>query len=909
MDKCGASRFTFSLMATRFDQFHKSHAACLQGLSIDSHNITPAVCNKTRKFSQLTETKTSEANNKSIESIFGLDTNFNVSSLLVSRPVSRTDENNSNSASSSSYQYPVVFKPPPLKPTYSQKTMAAMELLNKYNDLRDTTKTNPKVLTRGQSSSALKSNDRVKVIEGPTLSTPNLQLVVNLNISRMKRLSRADSVSDDEELRKSSLHSSGPLRKEDILPNSSVLVQSQVSDPTLPIPTEGSLIFQSVTSMHDIKGLPPAKTTMPMYIHTLSIETDDNPHNPPANSNASPAKEILHNYLGGHSPTNNKEGNTLQPVRSHQLPGRGLKKYSSTRPVAPRHELKVPSQLQTLSPKHSSRPNSPLGEPRRGASPPTNIFIPPTKKVDFDEEVEPDDADFRHFVNMTDESPTVTSPHAATAVEVAVDNGVEGGDMGKGTSSYRTPKAAKPKRIAYVLSSSIDQPTTSSLQKQSPNASMSLELSNAIANDLDSKGTSTSADSSSLATRPLPLEIAPPREVAVEAMTDNISMATDVQLSLNSVDISNLDAEHRPGAEHLPYQVHKKIMGWKLTSPRRRRDLVGMLDIVHKTTPVDLLMGDARMTNETRERRSSSHDKSPGQQQHHSVNRKIPSIKKLEEELNYIQDFQQHSSWYASAAPGSPLYYIEDVKEGENGGGSRKLISFDRMGNGSSSPSAIRRQTRAWDKSVNRVLKIRQAYKSVQAIKRMMDEKKKRQTKLEELTAVGLVGNGSRFGHSAFMDSMEQMASSYATDYYDDSDNESRNGKRGNSRVPSREGTGRPTVPATDRTLTARSGSNINLSPLRPRSRTPGTANARILQQIGSNLSPEFRGPPVSPPFKINTKNLSPIAKAKIMKQYAYDYPVNISMTRNRMVFLQSKIHSITLMITSFIGYHRCGKD
>lgn len=33
----------------------------------------------------------------------------------------------------------------------------------------------------------------------------------------------------------------------------------------------------------------------------------------------------------------------------------------------------------------------------------------------------------------------------------------------------------------------------------------------------------------------------------------------------------------------MPYQVHRKVMGWKLTSVQRRRNLVGMLDLVNST--------------------------------------------------------------------------------------------------------------------------------------------------------------------------------------------------------------------------------------------------------------------------------------------------------------------------------------
>ena len=83
----------------------------------------------------------------------------------------------------------------------------------------------------------------------------------------------------------------------------------------------------------------------------------------------------------------------------------------------------------------------------------------------------------------------------------------------------------------------------------------------------------------------------------------------------------------------LPYQIHRRMMGWKLTNPSRRRDLIGMLDIVHKQRPVDLLMGGSSF-------------------------KKIPSLKKLEQQIQYLQDYEKNVSTYASAAPGSPLYYL-----------------------------------------------------------------------------------------------------------------------------------------------------------------------------------------------------------------------------------------------------------
>ena len=62
----------------------------------------------------------------------------------------------------------------------------------------------------------------------------------------------------------------------------------------------------------------------------------------------------------------------------------------------------------------------------------------------------------------------------------------------------------------------------------------------------------------------------------------------------------------------------------------------------------------------------------------------------------------------------------------------------------------------------------------VTAIKRLVEEKKKRQGKLEELTAGtgGLSGGGSRFGHSALMESIERFEKMSFSDFCDDLDDE-----------------------------------------------------------------------------------------------------------------------------------------
>ena len=62
----------------------------------------------------------------------------------------------------------------------------------------------------------------------------------------------------------------------------------------------------------------------------------------------------------------------------------------------------------------------------------------------------------------------------------------------------------------------------------------------------------------------------------------------------------------------------------------------------------------------------------------------------------------------------------------------------------------------------------------VTAIKRLVEDKKKRQGKLQELTAGtgGLSGGGSRFGHSALMESIERFEKMTFSDFCDDLEDE-----------------------------------------------------------------------------------------------------------------------------------------
>lgn len=193
-------------------------------------------------------------------------------------------------------------------------------------------------------------------------------------------------------------------------------------------------------------------------------------------------------------------------------------------------------------------------------------------------------------------------------------------------------------------------------------------------------------------------------------------------------DLSTLDIDYNnnnPSEEvELPYQIHRRMMGWKLTNPNRRRDLIGMLDIVHKQSPVDLLMGGSRIQNETLERRTMEYEVTRSGSRRRRANFQKISLKKLEQQIQYLQDYEKHTSTYASAAPGSPLYYLDEViqsaqqKSMEYGDINKESeATFDHdLRVRALSPTSMRRQSRAWEQNVNRMLKIRRAYSSVRVV-------------------------------------------------------------------------------------------------------------------------------------------------------------------------------------------------
>jgi len=632
------------------------------------------------------------------------------------------------------------------------------------------------------------------------------------------------------------------LKKFDMAPNLTSIVSTSIDSQPNP------LAESSLASSHEIQGLSKAKS-MPLNIKLLSLNPsqDDKMHN--KSKNISPSKEeILNNFLGKKpsSPTpamDESHHSTLSTSRSfyvgkrYQFPGHSLPKYSGLRPSSrPGSDAPMPSQPSN-SPRKPSRPPSPSPLITTRPSSPKNVFIPITNKLDplHAEAVEseyPQNSNGSSTGEPSNSNPIeVGASHPPIVTHSLTNNSTQSDSTKK--SSTPKKRTEKTKRIAYIIS-----PEASNSSLYNVNASVSLDISSAARNEDIASGSSSNSSSALINRSLLPLPNPHPHPYrpttsenatttnsdvnnvnggkGMMVMSDNISIGTEAE-------ISTLENEHLSGQQLLPYQVHRRIMGWKLTHPRRRRDLVGMLDLVHKDPrPIDLLMGESRIVNETLERRSKEYfagGSASGSDiigKKRRVNyKKIPPLKKLEEQIDYLQKYQSQSNSYVSAAPGSPLYYIEEALEPSEEDESnlhragldddeRLLVMLSSnepsdqhhhskdnnhhnnqlMGHNSSSgrnsntntmsAAAIRRQSRAWEKSVNRVMRIRNAYTSVQTIKRVMDERKKRQKKVEELTVSsqgGLAATGSRYGHSAFMESIErfeQMTPSAYAEYCDE---------------------------------------------------------------------------------------------------------------------------------------------
>eukprot|EP01036_Dinobryon_divergens_P023675 gene23675-32049_t len=859
-------------MTNRYDQYRSNKGACLQGLSVNSNNVAFSVNKKYSKDLQTNSTKIPDT-----KVIFG-EGSFYTSDFSIQRrsklednsgnnfPTSRGSKRDDASISvstSSSYQFPVLKSSAILNPS-QQKAIAAIELMKNYNKLSGT---DVPIANNAGNNNRQRVRSPTSMRKNLSSSTPNL-----------KSTTKTESTIKIPKLLKEeiSTHSANVAASRELLSNN-LLDNSP-----------------SLGSLHEIQGLNPSKSIIALPVKLLAFDDSDT-------EKGSPSKEKLHNFLSKlSSPT--AAASSLTSTPANRLQGRGLTKNSSTRiaqsPSKSTSDLNIPLQLRasTVLNPSSSNPGSvsPSREEERARLASTNIVIPMNKTNLATENGIDDEVELAQASNEEE-------PQAQ--VRFLSDESHNSSSSPSMESSLKRKKSAgQKKRVAYVLS-----------PDNLHSASISLEMSSVPkSEDLtqpqdDGQGSAVRKSSKSR---------------RHHDNTDNFSIgSTEGELSVNSGDLSTLDIDYNNNNNsseevQLPYQIHRRMMGWKLTNPSRRRDLIGMLDIVHKQSPVDLLMGGSRIQNETLERRSREYEVNHSGSRRRKANlKKISSLKKLEQQIQYLQDYEKHASTYASAAPGSPLYYLDEVihsaqqKSMEYGDINKESeAAFDHdLRVRALSPTSMRRQSRAWEQNVNRMLKIRRAFSSVTAIKRLVEEKKKRQGKLEELTAGtgALSGGGSRFGHSALMESIERFEKMSFSDFCDDLDDEEYEGGGEDRAMMEGQGeniamSGLHLADGPPGTRSSSRGRNAILPPVRPFSRPPNSPNAsparQILTRIGRTLSPQFRvTAPLSPPFKVSTKNLSPLAKAKIMKKQVYDYPVGVSSTRSRMDIIDSVQARISL--------------
>lgn len=344
-------------MTNRYDQYRTNRDACLQGLSVNSHNFVFSVAEKHAKDLQTSSATTAIPDTKvifgegsfyasdfSIQRRSKLEDNF-VTNFPISRGSKRDDASNSVSTNSS-YQFPVLKSSPILNPS-QQKAIAAIELMNNYNKLSTTEVSianNMGTNTQGGRSPTIK---RKKL----SSSTPNLKAS-----SKIKSTIKIPKLLKEEV----STHSANVAASREILSN------------TLPDN------LPSFASLHEIQGLNPSKSLIALPVKILAFDDSDN-------EKGSPSKEKLHNFLSKLSSPTAASSSTTP---ANQLQGRGLTKNSSSRiaqsPSRNSGEISIPLQLRAVtvpnpSSNPPSRPASPPRDEERARLASTNIVIPVNK--------------------------------------------------------------------------------------------------------------------------------------------------------------------------------------------------------------------------------------------------------------------------------------------------------------------------------------------------------------------------------------------------------------------------------------------------------------------------------------------------------------------------------------------------
>ena len=333
-------------MTNRYDQYRNNKYACLQGLTVNSHNVAFSVNEKHANASKVLQTLPIAIPDTKL--IFG-EGSFYTSDFTIlrnskfedniARPAKRDDASNSVSTNSS-YQFPVLKSSSILNPS-QQKAVAAIELMNNYNKLSGTELT---IANNGSITNTRRGRSPIAKRKILSSSTPNLK-----TFSQVKSTVKIPKL----------------LKEELSVPSTNIAGSDTIPDN---LPSFGSL--------HEIQGLHPSKSLLALPVKILAFDDSDN-------EKGSPSKDKLHNFLSKlSSPTAASSSDALP---ANRLQGRGLTKNSSTRisqsPPKSAAELNIPLQLRTstVSSNPPSRPGSPPRDEARTRLTSANIIIPANK--------------------------------------------------------------------------------------------------------------------------------------------------------------------------------------------------------------------------------------------------------------------------------------------------------------------------------------------------------------------------------------------------------------------------------------------------------------------------------------------------------------------------------------------------
>jgi hypothetical protein len=160
----------------------------------------------------------------------------------------------------------------------------------------------------------------------------------------------------------------------------------------------------------------------------------------------------------------------------------------------------------------------------------------------------------------------------------------------------------------------------------------------------------------------------------------------------------------------LPYQVHGRILGWKLTSVQRRKELVDVLDMMKEQAAVAAAGGQTTMKPSLTNKNGAGGIK----QTFSSMFTAEDFLKDMaadQQQMAASFEEQQQQNYYHNNNYNNNSHHIDDKP----------------------APKLTLREAEAWQTYVTRNLKSRQNYKSAKQIRQLMDEKRKTE-KLTEIS-------------------------------------------------------------------------------------------------------------------------------------------------------------------------------